>query len=92
VEGLGGKHRLPVILRYVNGLTVPEIASIMNLSQGTVHSRLFSANRKLREPLGVTFSGLDKTASHLSFSPDGTSLAATARDGSLVVWDVSEFH
>ncbi|MBE0411415.1 MAG: WD40 repeat domain-containing protein [Anaerolineales bacterium] len=40
----------------------------------------------------ATLYGLNETADHLSFSPDGTSLAATTRDGSLLVWDVSEFH
>ncbi|MBE0411414.1 MAG: hypothetical protein IBX69_16955, partial [Anaerolineales bacterium] len=61
VQGLGEKHRLPVILRYVNGLTVPEIASIMNLSQGTVHSRLFYAHRKLRSQLGINYRSSDSS-------------------------------
>ncbi|MFU8771569.1 MAG: RNA polymerase sigma factor [Anaerolineales bacterium] len=61
VQGLGEKHRLPVILRYVNGLTVPEIASIMNLSQGTVHSRLFYAHRKLRAQLGTNYGSSDSS-------------------------------
>lgn len=40
----------------------------------------------------ATFFGLDEIANYLSFSPDGTSLATTARDEPLLVWDVSEFY
>jgi len=52
VDALGEKHRLPVILRYVHELTVPEIAAILGASQGTVHSRLHYAREKLQARLG----------------------------------------
>jgi RNA polymerase sigma-70 factor (ECF subfamily) len=52
VDGLDEKHRLPVILRYVHELTVPEIAHTLHLSQGTVHSRLHYARKKLHAQLG----------------------------------------
>jgi RNA polymerase sigma-70 factor (ECF subfamily) len=52
VDALGEKHRLPVILRYVHELTVPEIAVILGASQGTVHSRLHYAREKLQARLG----------------------------------------
>ena len=52
VEGLDDKHRLPVILRYVHDLKPPEIANILHVSQGTVHSRLHYARRKLYAQLG----------------------------------------
>ena len=52
VDALGEKHRLPVILRYVHELTVPEIATILGASQGTVHSRLHYAREKLQARLG----------------------------------------
>ena len=48
VGGLGEKHRLPLILRYVHGLPVSEIAQVLSLSEGTVHSRLHYATRKLQ--------------------------------------------
>ena len=51
VDGLDEKHRLPVILRYVHELTVPEIAYILHLSQGTVHSRLHYARKQLHVQL-----------------------------------------
>jgi RNA polymerase sigma-70 factor (ECF subfamily) len=47
VDGLNEKHRLAVILRYVHELTVPEIAQLLHLSQGTVHSRLHYARKEL---------------------------------------------
>jgi RNA polymerase sigma-70 factor (ECF subfamily) len=49
VRGLGEKHRLPLVLRYVHGLPVSEIAQILGLSEGTVHSRLHYATRKLQQ-------------------------------------------
>ena len=52
VDALGEKHRLPVILRYVHELTVPEIAAILGARQGTVHSRLHYAREKLHTRLG----------------------------------------
>ncbi len=51
VDGLNDKHRLPVILRYVHELTVPEIALILHLNQGTVHSRLHYARKELHAHL-----------------------------------------
>ena len=49
VNSLGEKHRLPIILRYVHSLTVSEIAQILDLNEGTVHSRLHYATRKLQQ-------------------------------------------
>ena len=48
VQGLGEKHRLPVILRYYHDLPVAEIASVLGISEGTVHSRLSIARDRLR--------------------------------------------
>jgi RNA polymerase sigma-70 factor (ECF subfamily) len=52
VDALDEKHRIPVILRYVNELNIPEIANILHLNQGTVHSRLHYARQKLHAQLG----------------------------------------
>jgi RNA polymerase sigma-70 factor (ECF subfamily) len=52
VDALDEKHRLPVILRYAHELSVPEIAHILHLSQGTVHSRLHYARQELHVQLG----------------------------------------
>jgi RNA polymerase sigma-70 factor (ECF subfamily) len=52
VQSLNEKHRLPILLRYVHGLPVNEIAQVLNLSEGTVHSRLHYAVRKLQDRLG----------------------------------------
>jgi RNA polymerase sigma-70 factor (ECF subfamily) len=48
VDALDDKHRLPIILRYAHDLTVPEIARILNLNEGTAHSRLHYARKKLQ--------------------------------------------
>jgi RNA polymerase sigma-70 factor, ECF subfamily len=52
VSRLDDKHRLPVLLRYVHGLPVREIADILETNEGTVHSRLHHAARKLATLLG----------------------------------------
>ncbi|MBN1149183.1 MAG: RNA polymerase sigma factor [Anaerolineales bacterium] len=52
VDALDEKHRLPIILRYVHELTIPEIAESLGLNQGTVHSRLHYARQKLMSQLG----------------------------------------
>ncbi len=52
IDALDKKHRLPVLLRYQHGLSVPEIAQALELSEGTVYSRLHYAHRKLREVFG----------------------------------------
>ena len=51
VQALGEKHRLPVILRYYHGLSVAEIAQVLEVNEGTVHSRLSIARERLRVAL-----------------------------------------
>ncbi len=51
VSALDEKHRLPVILRYYNELSVAEIARLLDISEGTVHSRLYTARERLRAML-----------------------------------------
>lgn len=51
VRRLDEKHRLPVILRYYHDLSVTEIADILAVPQGTIHSRLNTARAHLREVL-----------------------------------------
>lgn len=52
VDSLDEKHRLPVLLRYVHDLSVPEIAKVLNTNPGTVHSRLHYARFALQARLG----------------------------------------
>jgi RNA polymerase sigma-70 factor (ECF subfamily) len=51
VQSLDEDHRLPLILRYVHGMTAAEIARALGLREGTVHSRLHYAVRKLQAQL-----------------------------------------
>jgi RNA polymerase sigma-70 factor (ECF subfamily) len=51
VDSLDEGHRMVVILRYVHELPVREIAEIMRLNEGTVHSRLHYARRTLARKL-----------------------------------------
>ncbi|MAT44080.1 MAG: hypothetical protein CL609_17230 [Anaerolineaceae bacterium] len=51
IQTLGEKHRVPIILRYYQDLSVIEIAQILNIKEGTVHSRLNTARERLRKAL-----------------------------------------
>jgi RNA polymerase sigma-70 factor (ECF subfamily) len=51
VNALGEKHRLPIILHYYQGFSTPEIARMLDLHEGTVHSRLSVARDRLRSRL-----------------------------------------
>lgn len=53
VDQLGEKHRLPVTLRYVHNLRVREIAQILHIREGTVHSRLHYACRNIGKQLTI---------------------------------------
>lgn len=55
VQALDEKHRLPVILKFVHGMSAVEIAESLQISEGTVYSRLHYAIHKLRERLGPAF-------------------------------------
>jgi RNA polymerase sigma-70 factor (ECF subfamily) len=51
VHGMDEKHRIPIVLRYYHDLAVAEIAAILRIPEGTVHSRLNTARRQLRNVL-----------------------------------------
>ncbi|HEV2251332.1 MAG TPA: sigma-70 family RNA polymerase sigma factor [Candidatus Limnocylindria bacterium] len=58
VDALGAKHKVVVVLHYLNGLNLAEIAEIIEVPVGTVKSRLHYALRKLRVQLSL-HPGLD---------------------------------
>ena len=51
LEKLGEKHRIPIVLRYYHDLSIAEIAEILNIKEGTVHSRLSIGRKRLRTAL-----------------------------------------
>ena len=51
VQTLNEKHRLPLILRYYHDCSVAEIAQILDIPEGTVHSRLNTARKRLKDHL-----------------------------------------
>ncbi len=48
---LDERHRTAVVLRYFHELPIAEIAEIMGINEGTVHSRLHTARERLRDAL-----------------------------------------
>ncbi|HKW78493.1 MAG TPA: sigma-70 family RNA polymerase sigma factor [Candidatus Limnocylindria bacterium] len=71
VDTLGPKHKVVVVLHYLNGLNLAEIAQVVDCPVGTVKSRLHYALRRLRVHL----------ASHpeLGFEPVDRVLATSGR-------------
>jgi RNA polymerase sigma-70 factor (ECF subfamily) len=51
IHSMDEKHRIPIVLRYYHELSVTEIASILQIPEGTVHSRLNTARRLLHDVL-----------------------------------------
>ncbi len=51
VDQLHEKHRMPIVLRYVHNLSVREIATILDMKEGTVHSRIHYACKQLGRQL-----------------------------------------
>jgi RNA polymerase sigma-70 factor (ECF subfamily) len=47
VASLDEKHRMPIILHYYHDLPTQEIAEILGIRVGTVHSRLANARKKI---------------------------------------------
>jgi RNA polymerase sigma-70 factor (ECF subfamily) len=59
INSLGEEYRVTLILRHVNGMSCDDIAEALNVSLGTVTSRLSRAHKSLREKLS-RFVGPDK--------------------------------
>lgn len=53
VASLNEKHRLPIILRYGHNLPVREIAHLLDIKEGTVHSRLHNGHKQLARLLDL---------------------------------------
>jgi RNA polymerase sigma-70 factor (ECF subfamily) len=51
LDRLSPEHREAFLLYHVQGLSVPEVAAVMEVPPGTVKSRLFHARQRLRELL-----------------------------------------
>lgn len=51
IQSLDDIHRIPLILKYVQGFTEKEIADILSLNQNTLKSRLFKGRKRLKEQL-----------------------------------------
>jgi RNA polymerase sigma-70 factor (ECF subfamily) len=51
VAGLSPKLRMPIVLRYVEGLSYDEISSVLGCSMGTVASRLNRGHKELARRL-----------------------------------------
>jgi RNA polymerase sigma-70 factor, ECF subfamily len=51
VKRLPDEFRMPLLMLAVDGLTIPEIAAILEIPEGTVKSRIFYARKRLKETL-----------------------------------------
>lgn len=55
INRLSDHLRIPVLLYYMEELSVAEIAKLLSLPQGTIKSRLFKARKNLEKELEVYF-------------------------------------
>lgn len=55
VSALDEKYRIPVLLYYMEGMSVAETASVMGIPKGTVKSRLNTARKRLESELEEYF-------------------------------------
>lgn len=51
IHQMDEKHSIPTVLRYYHDLSVAEIANILQIPEGTVHSRLNAARKQLHAVL-----------------------------------------
>src|SRR5262245_63389665 len=51
VNRLPDEFRLPLMMLAVEGMTIPEIADILDMPEGTVKSRIFYARKRLKDAL-----------------------------------------
>lgn len=51
VNRLPDEFRIPLVMLAVDGLTIPEIAAILEIPEGTVKSRIFYGRKRLKDSL-----------------------------------------
>ncbi len=54
IQRLSDEHKTLIMLRFVQGLQIGQIATMLNIAEGTVKSRLHRVLARLREILGDT--------------------------------------
>jgi len=53
VNRLPDEFRMPLVMLAVDGMTIPEIAAILEIPEGTVKSRIFYARKRLKDTLAA---------------------------------------
>ena len=61
VNRLPDEFRMPLMMLAVDGLTIPEIAAVLEIPEGTVKSRIFYARKRLVEGLRQNTRGSKRT-------------------------------
>lgn len=51
LNSLDVRHRIVIVLRYFHELSISEIAEILSIHEGTIHSRLHTARERLKNSL-----------------------------------------
>ena len=58
INGLPDSHRVVIILYYLEGLSVNEVAYALGVPEGTIKSRLYYAREKLRDAIAEQHGGV----------------------------------
>lgn len=64
IKQLGEKHRLPLVLKYLSGLTEAEIGEVLGVPISTVKSRLYVARKQLAQQLALMEGGEQSGEAH----------------------------
>jgi RNA polymerase sigma-70 factor (ECF subfamily) len=57
INELDEKHRIPLLLKYVSGLTEAQIAETLSIPQSRVKSRLYVARQRLKKHIAIREGG-----------------------------------
>lgn len=78
LDALPSYHRAVIVMREVEGLSYEEMAQAMDVSKGTIMSRLFHARQKMQRALADVYAELDGTP--LRRAENGAAVGGEADD------------
>ncbi len=76
LDALPSYHRAVIVMREIEGLSYEEMAQVMDVSKGTIMSRLFHARQKLQRALADCYA--EQVGAHPAEPGDGAGVAGAS--------------